>query len=163
MVDEESVFKDFVMQYATDLRDFGRLLFMPFKAGGKALKYIFSQHPYEEDALKQEAMKQEKELEIKVNSALKNVVVFSGNKAEFEEFVGHKTEFINLNRACKNLGYVPNYDRNLSNPFEQFCAFETQKKLVDEGIVALINAVYITRDSLFFHQAWYEGLPVKKL
>jgi len=107
----------------------------------------------------------------KINSYLKGVVVFPGSKAEFEEFIGYKTGFVDTGFEIKGLMYDPGYtykeksrayelfgNSQSDNPFWHYSE-ELQEKIVSDKVVALINATPRHLDEC----KAYFGMPVRKL
>ena len=127
-----------------------------------------------EKALEKETEKREEEekhrnkeeearLYNKIVSALKKIIVFPGSKDEFEEFIKYGTEWVDLGYTNKGLTWSAE-----GNPFGMYSS-EVQKKIVESGIVVLVNAQevlvksgYSRVDGHTLFENRYYGMPVKK-
>lgn len=112
----------------------------------------------EQKRLEKEQRQKQIELENKVISALKEIYVFPGSKEEFEDFIGYQTEWVDLRE--KNKGLI--WQQSSENPFRSY-NFELQKKIVDLGVVALVNAYYGYKYIYMgFEKHVYYGMPVRR-
>jgi hypothetical protein len=100
------------------------------------------------------------ELVTKVNNALRQIYLFPGNKSEFEDFIGYQTSWVDLGR--RNLGLWVDSEA-WNNAFDHY-DFDFQKKIVDSGVVALVNANLSRSGCTYTSNKWtyYYGMPVKK-
>lgn len=103
-----------------------------------------------------ECQKQER----KLDDALAKVRFFPGSQEEYEAHAGYPVRIIDT--GSRNIGVTfgmanidSDYDYSLKGDFH------LKKKLVDEGIEALINCNYSLGDNLVHYHRIY-GLPVAK-
>jgi len=85
-----------------------------------------------------------------LSNALKEIIVWPGSRKDFENFIGYKTSWVDLGRNIKGVVY---HDEDY-NPF-YFSKVEVQKRIFNEGVVAIVNSSPI-KDDVYF------GIPVKK-
>ena len=92
--------------------------------------------------------------EQRIYEALKTIIFFPGSKKEFEDFVGYECFVIDTGKRDKGL----RTDINSKNTFSDYDS-DLRKKIVDNGLVGLINVVPI---SIYFRgdDAGCYGLPV---
>lgn len=115
-----------------------------------------------EKALEQSQQQQRvEELEAKLAPILREIILFPGNKSEFEEFAGYETAFVDLNGNDKGLVYDVDYRRfQHPHPFHNHDV-GLQQHMVNESVVALVNASRHYAGSQTFWRYCY-GMPVKK-
>ena len=102
---------------------------------------------------------EQKELEQKINTALKEIMVWPGSKDEFEDYIGYKTEWVPMEDNIKGITYV---ERNKDDPF-CFYNLDFKKQIMDEGVVALVSANLSYSQAYASPDQWmYFGIPVKK-
>ncbi|MEK6857041.1 MAG: hypothetical protein AABX39_00450 [Nanoarchaeota archaeon] len=75
--------------------------------------------------------------EQRIDYVLKQILVFPGSKKEFEEFVGYECAVIDTERRDLGITYYGN------NP-NYTLGDDLSKKLVDNGIVGIVNATPIS-------------------
>jgi len=97
----------------------------------------------------------EEELIKQIENSLKEICVFPGPKSEFEDFIGYKTSWVDLGGRIKGLAFYGKIPPECSlNPFFLYKP-KFQKKIMDSGIVALVNSSPIDKNLYF-------GVPVKR-
>jgi len=120
---------------------------------------LFGEKSKEQKQVEAEQKQKQLELEEQIVNALKEIYVFPGTKSEFEDFIGYQTVWVDLGK--RNLGILYNDSRD--NPFSGY-DFDFQKKIVDSGVVALVNANFNHSNSSFdsYARTHYYGMPVKR-
>lgn len=88
---------------------------------------------------------------------LGSIIIFPGSKKELEEFLDYECSVIDTGRRDKGLEY---YSGKHTKPLGIYSR-ELRKKLVDEGIVALIHATPCSYFIKGDDEARY-GIPVRK-
>ncbi len=108
-----------------------------------------------------------------LNAILKEIILFPGSKKEFEETYGYETEVVDLKTIGGGLYFMLTNERleHYENPFNKLYENQLLNKIVDEGIVALINSVSFGNDwptdclndyKLIFLKNVFYGIPVKR-
>jgi len=124
------------------------------------------------------AWEEKRKMWMEIDEKLQKVEVFIGDKEEFEKFAGYKTEFIKLDSPLKHVRYEPMYNDTSMKWINEYTSMrysnnplcrerpELQKKLAEEGIVAVVDAK--PKDAKIHYASWvvkysqYVGIPVKK-
>lgn len=111
-----------------------------------------NQEIYEKERLKREEELLEKE-EGRLDEILSKIIIFPGNKQEFEELMGYECSIIDTGSKNK-IVYCEEIEENIFS-FDSY-ELHFKKMLVDKGIIALIHSSYEDyREELM-------GLPVRR-
>lgn len=123
---------------------------------GKQEERQIKQQELERQKQKQEQQQKEEQ---ELDAALAEVRFFPGSQTEYEAHVGYQVKIIDTGR--RNLGVIFGMT-NEDFDYHLFDGFNFKKKLVDEGIEAVINCNYSLggNNIRLYHRRY--GLPVAK-
>ncbi|MFB0543394.1 MAG: hypothetical protein ACETVR_01305 [Candidatus Bathyarchaeia archaeon] len=102
------------------------------------------------------------EEEKRLTAELRKIRVFFGSIEEFEETMGFKVSVVDLGSSVIGLTYDKKEYEGGGNPFHRY-SLEEQRKIVEGGVIALVNANYSRTETFYTPEEEYLiGTPVKK-
>ncbi len=106
---------------------------------------LFTKSPEEKELILKQMLEEER-----ITRTLKDIVLFPGSKKEFEEFIGHECDIIDVGEGYHDKFVV--YQDLFLNPKSGYC-----RRLVDNGILALVN---MNLSRAYASGTVHYGLPV---
>ncbi len=121
----------------------------------------------EEKRFEEEQLRKNEEEERQITEALRKIVVFPGDKKEFEDFIGYKTAWVDMGGQIKGLLVYAGVDYNDHEGYEKYNPFVMydiafQRKILESGVVGLVDSNFTNTRNMSTGDDIYFGAPVKR-